>query len=341
MHWIAILDTVSAALTLTLTIMLVHEQRQLLRVAGIAAFAASVAAFLGIFVLVRQGYKLRPTFSIAESKNFLHQSLPLCATWASGLLYTQANYLILGAVRGEADVGLYGAAVRMSQVFYQPIWLYFAAMAPALMQTWQRSPERARSLLTDSVRLSATSTIGAGIVAASAGTWLLAKIFGKPYSGSGQAFEIMIWTGVIMAMGQNWSQLCIAAKRNRILLGSNLLGAIVNIAFCIATVHRMGIEGAALSNLLASITVAGVLIWSFGWQMGFKTLQSAAKPALAGAGAYAVSLATRWSAPPVCALLSILSFLAILFMIGGISSHDLKRLRALLPWRLIASELQF
>ncbi len=341
MHWNTILESASAILILVLTVMLVQKPRDILRVAGIAAIAAAVTALLGILVLRRQGYRARPAFSIPESKYYLRQSLPLCATSLAFILYTQANNLILGGMRGEADVGLYAAATKLSQVFYQPIWLYFGAMAPALMQSWAQSPERARSLLSTSIRLTAITSIGCGLVASSAGPWLLAKIFGKPFAGSAQAFEIMIWTGVVMAIGQNWGHLAVAAKKNRLLVQCTFVGAVVNLAVCGASVSRMGIRGAALGNLLAETAVHLVLIWSFGWAMGFKLLQDAAKPILAGSAAYAVSLCTRWSGPPVCATLSLLSFLLLLFLIGEITAKDLRRLQALLPARRVAAEPNF
>ncbi len=340
MYWNTILEITGAALALILTVILVHGPRDIMRVAIIAAAAAAATAILGLFVLSRMGYHARPAFSLAEAKYFLGQSLPLCAMWLGVLLYSQANSLILGAVRGESDVGLYGAAIRLSQVFYQPIWLFFGAMAPALMQRWKDSPEKARALLSTSVRLTAIASIGFGLMAASVGPWLIAKIFGKPFIGSSQAFEIMIWTGVILAIGHNWAELAIAAKKNRLLLQSVFLGAFVNLAVCAATVSRMGIRGAALSNLLAEIAVQVILICSFGRHFGFQLLQRAAKPALAGAGAYAVSHITTWSSPFVSAAVSAFTFVALLIFIGGITFQDVKRLRDLIPGRPMATELQ-
>jgi O-antigen/teichoic acid export membrane protein len=341
MHWNTILQFVTAILTLVMTIILVQQPRDILRVAGIAAIAAAVTAFLGIIALIRQGYHARPTFSLPEARYFLGQSLPLCAATLGILLYTQANNLILGAVRGEIDVGLYAAAARLSQVFYQPIWLYFAAMAPALMQSWAHTPERARSLLSTSIRLTAITSIGCGLVASSAGPWILVKIFGKLFVDSAQAFEIMVWTGAVIAIGHNWGEMAIAAKKNRLLVESTFVGAAVNLAVCGATVSRMGIRGAALSNFLAEIAVHAFLISSFGWHTGFKLLQNAAKPILAGAAAYGISLGTRWSAPPVCATVSALSFVLLLLLIGGITAKDMNRLHALLPPRRVATEPDF
>ncbi len=338
MYWNTILEITGAVLTLILTVILVREPRDILRVAIIAAVAAAATALLGILVLGRQGYHARPTFSLAEARYFLGQSLPLCASSLAILFYTQANCLILGATRGDSDVGLYSAANKLSQVFYQPVWLYFGAMVPALMQRWAHSPEKARVLLSTSVRLTATTSIGFGLVAASAGPWLLARIFGKPFSGAGQAFEIMIWTGVIIAIGANWGYFAIAAKKNRLYLQSTFAGAFVNLAVCAATASRMGIRGASLSNLLAEVAVHAVLLTSFGWHMGFQLLQRAAKPVLAGAGAYAVSFMTGGSFPLLRAALTEVSYVALLFLIGGITMVDLKRLRDLIPARKIVPE---
>ncbi|MGO9336315.1 MAG: flippase [Terracidiphilus sp.] len=338
MYWNTILQIVGAILTLLLTVALVRDPRDLLRVGGITAAVAAVAALLSIFVLRGQGYHAWPIFTLREARDYLGQSLPLCASSLAILLYTQANNLILGYVRGESDVGLYGAAIRLSQLFYQPIWLYFAAMVPALMQCWALSPEKACSMLSTSVRLTAITTIGFGLVAASAGPWLLVKIFGKPFGGSAAAFEILIWTGVIIAIGHNWVELTVAAKKNNLLVQSAFLGALVNLVVCTATVHRMGIRGAAVSNLLAEIAVPAYLIVALRKQVELRVLQAVTKPALAGAAAYGVFLATRWSAPVVCLALTTFSYVGILILTGGIGLLDLKRLHGLISLPRIAPE---
>jgi len=338
MYWNTILEITGAILSLILTVALVRGPHDISRVAIVVAIVAALTALVGMTVLRRLGYHARPTFSFAEAGYFLKQSLPLCATSLAILLYTQANCLILGAARGETDAGLYGAAIRLSQVFYQPIWLYFGAMAPALMQCWAQSPERARALLATSVRLTAILSIGFGIVAARTGPWLMARVFGKPFSGSGQAFEIMIWTGVVMAIGHNWGELAVAARKNRLLLQSTFVGASVNLAVCVMTVSRMGIRGAALSNLTAEIAVHVVLISSFGWQMGFRLLESVLKPILAGAGAYAMSFTFSGASPLLGGLLTAGSFVALLFLLGEVSIQDLRRLREFLPQGKTAAE---
>jgi O-antigen/teichoic acid export membrane protein len=183
------------------------------------------------------------------------------------------------------------------------------------------------------VRVTAVVSIGSGLVAASAGQWIVTRIFGKTFNGSGAAFELLVWTGVVIAIGHNWGELCIASKRNRLLMQSTFLGAFVNLAVCAATVSRMGIRGAALSNMLAEIAVHAVLIASFGWHMGLSVLREAWKPIVAGGGAYGVSMATRWCWPPLCALLAGIVYTVLLLVIGGVTRSDICRLRSFVPGR--------
>jgi PST family polysaccharide transporter len=332
------LQILGALLVLALTVVLIHRAKDLIWVAGIAAIAATVGAGFGIFLLRRQGYNARPVFSLRESGFLLRQSIPLCAVSLAVGLYSQTNNLILGVCRSEAEVGLYVAATRLIQVCYYPIWLYFTAMAPALMEAWGVSRESARSLLSSSVRITAIISIGSGLIAASLSQWAIRTVFGRSFDGASSAFNILVWTGVIIALGHNWDELCVAARRNRMLLQSTLLGAFANLVVCGLTVTHIGIRGAALGNLMAEVTAHVYLLYSFGWQMGLSVLREAIRPVAAGAAGYGVMLLTRNSGVLLCPMLTASSYAAILLMIGGITASDLNRVRSMMPSRRFAPE---
>jgi O-antigen/teichoic acid export membrane protein len=333
------LQIFGALLTLVLTIALVRQAKDLIWVAGVAAIAAASGAVFGVELLRRQGYSAWPAFSLRESGYLLRQSLPLCAVSFAVTMYAQTNNLILGAYRSEAEVGLYVAATKLIQVCYYPIWLYFTAMIPALMEAWAVSWESTRSLLSTSVRITGIVSIGSGLIAVSLSQWAIRTLFGRSFDGASSAFNILVWTGVIVAIGHNWDQLCVAARRNRILLQSTLLGAFANLVVCGLTVSHIGIRGAALGNMMAEAAAHAYLLYSFGWQMGLSVLREAIKPAIAGAGAYGVMLATWNSGPPLCPVFTASSYAAFLLMIGGITASDFNRVRTLIPSRKVLPDL--
>lgn len=339
MYLNTVLQIFAAVLTLVLTVALVRQAKDLIWVAGIAAIAAAVGAILGLWLLKRQGYNARPHFSFQESAYLLRQSLPLCAVSLAVALYAQTNILILGAYRSEAEVGLYVAATRLIQVCYYPIWLYFTAMAPALMEAWALSKESARSLLSSSVRITAIISIGSALIASSLSQWAIRNVFGRSFDDASSAFNILVWTGVIIAVGHNWDELCVASRRNRLMMQSTFLGAFVNLAVCAVAVSHMGIRGAALSNMLAEVAAHTFVVASFGWHLSLSLLREAVKPAVAGAAAYGVMFATRNSGVSLCAVLTALSYVTILLTIGGITGSDLNRVRTLIPSRRILPDL--
>jgi len=333
MYLNTVLQVSASLLTFVLTVALIQDSRNLIRVAGIAAIVAGATVALGIRLLHREGFNAWPEFSVREFRYLLGQSLPLCATSLAVTLYSQVNNLILGYFRSDSDVGMYIAATRLSWVCYSPMWFYFTAMAPALSEAWASSVDGARSLLSNSVRVSTTISIGGGLVAASVSQWVITRIFGKTFSGAEGAFDILIWTGVVIAIGHNWGELCVAAKRNRLLMQATCLGACVNLVVCTVTVSRMGIRGAAFSNLLAEIALHIFLVVSFGSHMGWSVLRNALRPLGAGAVAYLVMLMTRTSGISLCPIFTALSYLVVLIMIGGVTAHDLNKLRAMMPVR--------
>lgn len=166
----------------------------------------------------------------------------------------------------------------------------------------------------------------------------MTRIFGKTFSGASDAFNILVWTGVVIAIGHNWSELCVAARRNRLLVQSTLLGGVVNLVVCLGTVSQMGIRGAALGNLLAEVAVHAYVLACFGWHLGLSVLREAVRPLIAGAGAYCISIASRASGPPLCAVFTFTSYAVLLILIGGITAGDLSRLRNLIPARPLAPE---
>jgi polysaccharide transporter, PST family len=324
------LQVFGSLLTLVLTLALVRNSSDLILVAGIAAIASAAMVALGVILLRRQGYHAWPSFSLRECRYLLGQSMPLCATSVAATLYSHANNLILGAYRRESEVGLYVAATRLSWVCYSPVWFYFTAVVPALAEAWTTSVASARSLLVKSVRVTSTVSIAGGLAAASVSQWVITRIFGKPFSGAVGVFNILVFTGVILTIGHNWAELCIAAKRNRLLMQSTFLGAVLNLAVCASTVSAMGGRGAALGNLVAEAASKTVLIFAFGWHLGISVLWEAARPLAAGAAAYAVMIATRSSGILLCPFLTLLSYLSLLLLIGGVKLRDFYKLRSLI-----------
>jgi len=325
MHYAAITQLATAALTLLLTVVFVHHPRHLERVPwlGVATGAAAVA--LSLNLLGRTGHRLSVSFRWNRSKRYLAQSLPLCAASFAITLYIQANFLILGKVHGDAEVGMYAAASKIAAVVFTITSLYFSAMAPALMELSARSSRDAARLLAESVRVTAAGACGLVAIGAAGSGSILRWVFGAPFLPASNALAILLCSGGVVAVTSNWGQLAIACHRERLLLWATALGGCANLMVCAALVGRYASLGAAIGNLAAEVVVGAVVIAPWPREVGLGTLRASLKPALVAAVALCLGcglapLGGLWGASAVACLYG-----AGLWATRTVTSKDISR----------------
>lgn len=303
----AIVQVASSLATLAFTLGLVREAGHVLRVPAIAVGVGAMGALLSVQLLCRAGYRLRLWFVFSAFRSHLSQSLPLSAASLAMTLYLQLNYLILGNLRGETEVGLYAAAAKLTTVLSTVHWLYYAAMIPAFMQLYADSRSQAGILFRHSVRV--TAVLGFGFVAVGVvGSDLLVRVISGPaFRGAGPVLGVMLASAAVVAVGHNWAQVAIAARRERLLLKSTCLGGLVNILICAFLVKPLGALGAALGNLLAEIVVHMTLLLPWPAEFRDRAMRSALGPA---ASCALVLVATRavslWGGVQAAALAALL-----------------------------------
>lgn len=330
MYYATIVQIGVALLTLVLTLAFVRTPHHLLRVPWLSFLTCLGGCGLAVYLLGRAGYKLSVNLRLGDSWRYLQQSLPLCAATFALVLYYQANCMIVGKVHGDAEVGMYTAAYRAATVFFGLTWLYFTAMAPALMELYARSQTAAAALLKESVRLTAAAGCGVAVVGAAGSGLIVNIVFGAAFSAARPAFAVMLFSGTLAAIAHNWAQLAIAAHREKLIMRATLSGGIANLIVCCILVGRFASLGAAIGNLIGELVVACVLILSWPVEAGLRALKPAAAPAaLAALALLAGSQVTGWgSLANPCVTGAV--YAAGLVMTGTVGARDLRRLRAAL-----------
>jgi O-antigen/teichoic acid export membrane protein len=330
MHYIAIVQIASSALTLALTLCLVKNPAHVLRVPWIGVVAGAGAVALSLWLLHQVGYHLRFRFGFGAFRRHLAQSIPLCASSLAITLYIQVNYLILGKVHSEAVVGLYSAAARLTVVLSTVHWLYYAAMAPALMALYQVSRPKAAALLGQSVRVTAIFGFGMLAIGLPASRLLVRLVFGPAFTDATPVFGVMLASAAVVAVSHNWGQLAVAAHREQLVLKSTLLGGLMNLVVCAVLIRPLGAVGAATGNLLAEIAVALALFLPWPAEFRGRALRPALGPAAACAIALLVSRAAALWELAWGAGLSAAAYLVGLSLFGSITKNDLQAARSAL-----------
>jgi len=184
-----------------------------LRQTVVLVAAATLLAVLLCSIALRRALRRLPAPQSPRWRTLLALSLPLWGTNLLLVVLTQADLWILNQLTDSADVALYGAASRLTQLLTLPLLVLNSALVPMISEQHALGQHaRLQSLLRDSAALAALPAIVALVLFAIAGPLLLELFFGASYRG---AHGVLL----ILGAGQCVNVLCGSAGYTLMMTG--------------------------------------------------------------------------------------------------------------------------
>jgi O-antigen/teichoic acid export membrane protein len=237
----------------------------------VAHLAAAVAgAILLLAVAAREVrarlWAARASARLSAVNRYLHEMLAFVghsAVRASLKVLTRRfDLILLGAFRSPAEVGTYGAALRLAQVMEEisdP--LYFAAF-PQLARAWVEARDEFFRLLRAMATGLAVLTSAVVAVGAVAAPSIVAHTLGPTYAAAAEPFRLLLFaTGV--AVATLWATpAMLGSGHPAAATTAATAGAAVLVVLLVALVPTWGIEGAAWARVGGALGyLAVVLPW--------------------------------------------------------------------------------
>ncbi len=178
-------------------------------------------------------------------------SWPLVIAGITSMLYLKIDVLMLAAVKGDAAVGIYGAATRLSEVWYAIPMIVSVSLQPVLYGLRQNNPTAYASTRTLVYALMAWSAlaIAAGVTVLAAPVSEL--LFGPKFLPSASVLQVHIWACIPMFLGVADACFLIAEGRIKTAMARPLVGLITNVALNAALIPPLGAVGAAIATLVS------------------------------------------------------------------------------------------
>ncbi|MDF1524993.1 MAG: flippase [bacterium] len=224
--------------------------------AGVAAFAAAFtleAALeaIGLVVIYRlRGQKpagLRFDRDIALRT--LSESWPLLLSGLSIMVYMRIDQIMLGQMSGIEEVGLYAAAVRISEVWYFiPTFLAQSAF-PIIVQSRGEDQTLYNRRLQDLFSLTCVFSYFMILPLVLFSHVIIVALFGPAYAASGKVVAMHVWGGLFVSLGVVQSTWLVNEGLTRLSLFRTLLGAIANVILNLLLIPVFGIMGAAVATV--------------------------------------------------------------------------------------------
>jgi len=226
--------------------------------AGVAAFALAASAELALAALAlalsfrlqgRAWAALRPR--LARMRALLAESWPLLLSSLAVLVYMRIDQVMLAAMLGEREVGLYAAAVRVSEMWYVIPTVIVSSVMPSLTQARARSEalyyQRLQTLFNLLVRAAYLAAIPVSLCAGP----LMRLLYGESYAIAGTVLAVHVWTVVFVFLGVAYSPWIFNERRSYFWMVQTVAGACLNVLLNLWLIPSQGAVGCAIAAVLA------------------------------------------------------------------------------------------
>jgi O-antigen/teichoic acid export membrane protein len=197
-----------------------------------------------------------------QPRTWLIGSFQLALMSGAAIINAQTGVLILGALRGPEETGLYAVATRGAIFIAFGLYAVNTALRPAIARLWAEGRilelQRVVTLSSRAVFLFSLPISVAFIIA---GTPIIEFLFGSQYTDAGSALAILsIGQLANAAFGSAGTLLTMTGHQKQAAAGIGA-GALVNVALCWLLVPVWGLQGAAVAATVSVILWNVLLAW--------------------------------------------------------------------------------
>lgn len=232
----------------------------ILKGAPLIAFAwammaeAVIVAMLLLVMLRLRGWQTRRLRVTAKRAiALLHDSWPLMLAGFAVLIYMKIDQIMLGEMIGDQAVGIYSAAVRISEVFYFIPVVIVATLFPAIIEVRKRDEVLCLARLQRLYGLMVLLSLVIAAPLATISTPLIVLVFGSDYHDAGAILAIHIWAIIFVSLNLASGKWLIAEDQQILLFQRHILGAGANVMLNLVLIPEYEIYGAAVATLVTYI----------------------------------------------------------------------------------------
>jgi O-antigen/teichoic acid export membrane protein len=218
--------------------------------AGLGEIAIGSIGF--ILVYQTKGHKIKSwlaNFSCA--KNLLRDSWPLILSGIMVMIYLRIDQVMLGNMVGDAEVGVYSAAVRLAEAWYFIPMAVVASVFPSIVEAKAVSENLFYNKLQRLYNLMALMGYIVAVPVTFMSGWLVTIIFGPAYAKAGPMLAVLIWAGMFVNLGVARGSFIMTMNWTRLHFMTVSLGCITNVALNYLLIPAYGGMGAVVASCVA------------------------------------------------------------------------------------------
>lgn len=328
MKYVVIAQIINGIVHLFLICFILYYLRRgrLIYFVSAAVFAGIVNSVL-LFLFSRKFF--RPSFRVDLKLwgNLLRESLPQGIASVLVIIYFKIDIIMLSLMRGDADVGLYGAAYKFLDLAISIPAIFMISVFPLMSKFYSESKERLKEIYEKSFYYLMLIGIPLAVCVTFLARPITLLIYGEKFVESIPALQVLIWAAAIVFASQVCGYMMVSINRQKIGMYIAGLGCLVNIGLNFILIPHFSFMGAAWATVVTETFLLIALMYGvFKFERLLPFFRLLPKAILLGIllgilAAFFRNLAVYFIIPLV-----LISYFLLIFALKCISKDDLQSL---------------
>lgn len=208
----------------------------------------SLALFLAIAYWRQKIGSFFGCFDLGTAKAMLKNSWPLILSGIAISLYMRIDQIMIKEMLGGKEVGLYSAAVRLSEAWYFVPVIVATSLFPAILNGKKLSPKLYNARLRRLYAMMIYSAVGVAFPVSFLAKNIVDALYGIDYQDAGLVLAIHIWAGVFVALGVVNGSWFLAENLQKLATLNTFIGAAMNVILNYFLIPIYGIAGVAFAT---------------------------------------------------------------------------------------------
>lgn len=227
---------------------------------GMQVVAAGVAFLIGTIILQRNlPASVKEATPSYEVRAWMRSALPLLFIGGVSVINQYANILILGALKGATDVGIYKVATQVTALISLMLIVVNTAIGPTISSLYTKGDmKQLQRVVTRSARLALLFSLPLVLAFVVFGKWFL-LLFGPEFPRGTAALAILSLGQLVNVAAGSVGLLLIMTGHENDTLQGLIIAAMVNVVFSALLIPFCDVEGAAIAAS-ASLVIWNVLL---------------------------------------------------------------------------------
>lgn len=259
MHIQAIGEVIGRIVLVSGLWLVIATDRGFLPVMGVVT-ASSVVYTVVLWLRAKEEQPIGFNFDWNIWKAIIIKMWPIAVSIIFNVLYLKGDIILLSWFRGQAEVGIYGAAYRVIDIMSQTAMMIMGLILPLLAHTWSRGmrqdfKKRYQQSFDAMMALAVPMCIGAAILSKK----IMLLVAGDEFAQSGNALAILAIAVFGVYLGAVFGHTAVAINKQRQTMWIYISAAIITLTGYIIFIPRFGMFGAAWMTVFSELYVGGML----------------------------------------------------------------------------------